>query len=133
MDIANLTKASSVAPVVAKVIEGSSGSQPSVTKGNSLPHEGQASVRAEASLTTNSVSPFNPEELNTLVHQANVVLQERSSDLKFTVVEGTDISVVRIEDTETGELIRQVPSEAVVAIAKALSEAQQGMMLEEKA
>ncbi|VAX01582.1 hypothetical protein MNBD_GAMMA19-350, partial [hydrothermal vent metagenome] len=74
----------------------------------------------------------NTEELNKLVEQVNMTLQGRFSDLKFTVAEGTDINVVRIEDAETGELIRQIPSEAMVAIARALGEAQQGMMFEER-
>ncbi len=73
------------------------------------------------------------EELRDLVTKANEAPLVRSSDLKFSVAEGADINVVRIEDSETGELIRQIPSEDMVALARALNEQRQGMVLEEKA
>jgi len=73
------------------------------------------------------------EELRELVAIANEAPVVRSSQLKFSVEDGTDINVVRVEDSETGELIRQVPTEQMVALAKALEEQKQGAMLEEKA
>jgi len=140
VDISNLTKTGSVSLQVTKTTADSFGSQTLATVGNSLPDAEQARVRAEDSLSTNpvsppSISPLSSEELNNIVAQANVTLQGRSSDLKFTVAEGSDISVVRIEDSKTGELIRQIPSEAMVAIARALDQAQRerGMVFEEKA
>lgn len=138
MDVSNLTKVtsvapSSVAPVVTKAVGNSPGGESTAAVGNSLPDAGQARVHAEDPSAENPVSPSSSEELNNLVEHVNVTLQSRSSDLKFTVAEGTDISVVRIEDAETGELIRQFPSEEMVAVARALDETQQGMMFEEKA
>lgn len=133
MDISDVTKTNPVSPLVANVAGASLEETPSATVGNSLPDAGQVRVSAKAPQVANSAPPSSSEELNKLVEQVNVTLQGRSSDLKFTVAEGTDISIVRIEDAETGELIRQVPSEAMVAIARALDEAQRGMMLQEKA
>ena len=72
------------------------------------------------------------EELTDLVAKANEATLVRSSDLKFSVAEGSDISVVRIEDSITGELIRQIPSEDMVALARALNEQRQGVVLEEE-
>ncbi len=120
MDVSDLIKTGSVTR------------QSPITSGNSLPDARQVRVRTEARQDVTPVSQPNTEELNKLVEQVNMTLQGRFSDLKFTVAEGTDINVVRIEDAETGELIRQIPSEAMVAIARALSEAQQGMMFEER-
>ena len=138
MDVSNLTKAGSVAPVVTKAVGGSSGGKSPEAVGNSLPDAGQARVHTDDSLTKdplaeNPTSPSSSEELNKLVDHVNVALQGHSSDLKFTVVEGTDISVVRVEDAKTGEVIRQFPSEETVAFARALDESQQGTMFEEKA
>lgn len=129
MNISDLTKTSLMTSPVTNVAGDSFRKQSSVTTGNSLPDARQ--VRVEAPLVTDSV-PFDSEELNKLVAQVNMTLQGRFSDLKFTVAEGTDINVVRIEDAETGKLIRQIPSEAVVAIARALDKVQRGMMFEEK-
>ncbi|MCF6338434.1 MAG: flagellar protein FlaG [Gammaproteobacteria bacterium] len=124
MDVSDLIKTGSVPSSVAR--------QSPVTSGNSLPDARQVRVPIETRQDVTSISPPNTEELNKLVEQVNMTLQGRFSDLKFTVAEGTDINVVRIEDAETGELIRQIPSEAMVAIARALGEAQQGMMFEER-
>ncbi len=124
MDVSDLIKTGSVPSSVAR--------QSPVASGNALPDTRQVRVRAETRQDVTPASPPNAEELNKLVEQVNMTLQGRFSDLKFTVAEGTDINVVRIEDAETGELIRQIPSEAMVAIARALGEAQQGMMFEER-
>ena len=138
MNVSNVTQLGSEAPSISKTTGMTSVSK-SATGGNILPEIGAVAVRSENPQVTGSASQNNPsspqpdsKELHNLVDQANETLQGRFSDLKFTVAEGTDISVVRIEDTKTGELIRQVPSEAMVAIARALDEAQRGMMVEEK-
>ena len=136
MDVSNLTKAhipSATPPVVQKASASSAGGNTPTVPGNSLPELGQVHVHSEKLPNTNSIPQSNPDELLNLVNHANTVLQAKSSDLKFTVAEGTDIKVVRIEDSETGEIIRQFPSEAMVAIARALGEIQSGVMLEEKA
>ena len=137
MNVSNVTQLGLEASSVAKAT-GISGAGKSAAIGNTLPEIGPVDVRSENPQVTNSASQNNTsapqpnsKELHGLVDQANETLQGRFSDLKFTVAEGTDISVVRIEDSKTGELIRQVPSEAMVAIARALDEAQRGMMLEE--
>ncbi len=127
MDVSDLIKTGSTGSITRQSL---------ITSGNSLPDARQVRVptetRQDVTLNVTPVSQPNTEELNKLVEQVNMTLQGRFSDLKFTVAEGTDINVVRIEDAETGELIRQIPSEAMVAIARALGEAQQGMMFEER-
>jgi len=133
MDVSNITKASLTTSSVSTVTGNSIARQSSMVSGNALPDARQVRVlRTEARQDMTPISPQNTEALNKLVDQVNMTLQGRFSDLKFTVAEGTDINVVRIEDAETGELIRQIPSEAMVAIARALDEAQQGMMFEER-
>jgi len=124
MDVSDLIKSGPVTSSVAR--------QSSTTSGNSLPDARQIRVRTEMRQDATTALQPKTEELNALVEQVNMTLQGRFSDLKFTVAEGTDINVVRIEDAETGELIRQIPSEAMVAIARALGEMQQGMMFEER-
>jgi len=107
-------------------------------EGSSLPDVGQVRVRSEKLQVDkpdngSSTPEPNIEKLRELVTQANESLQARFSDLKFTIDEGTDINIVRIEDSETGELIRQFPSEAMVAIARSFDEMAQGVVFEEKA
>ena len=130
MDVSNL-KSTARAPSV-------SGTGKPAAAGNSLPVSGQGSVRSEKAEAApapgqNAAKQPTAAELRELVGQANSALQARFSDLKFTVDESTDINIVRIEDTNTGELIRQIPSKALIAFARTLDEAQQGMVFEEKA
>lgn len=131
MDISNLTQIASAAPSVTKVA-GTSATTKSAPQGNSLPGLGQVPAAVETSASKETAAQLDSTELNNLVDKANETLQGgRFSNLKFTVAEGTNINVVRIEDTETGELIRQVPSETMIAIARAVDEALQGTMLKE--
>lgn len=55
-----------------------------------------------------------------------------SSDLKFTVDESSGVSVVKVVDRATQELIRQIPSEEMLTIAKALDRLQ-GLLVRQQA
>lgn len=134
MDISHLiTQTGSVAASAAKAT-GGTGTTKLATQGNFMPMlENVHEEHKQAETPQNVNSQVNTEQLHHFVNQANEVLKGHFSDLKFTVSEGTDINVVRVEDSETGELIRQFPSEAMVAIARALEESQPGLMIEEKA
>jgi flagellar protein FlaG len=134
MVVSNLTMTGSEGPLFAKVT-GVTGTAKPATQGNALPHlpeSAQAASSVENTPTSGSVPELSAEELHNLVDQANAALLVRVSNLKFTVAEGTDINVVRVEDTETGELIRQIPSEQMVTISRVLGGSEQGMMLEER-
>lgn len=82
----------------------------------------------------NESSPLVPshEDLRELVAQANDTSLARSSRLSFSVAEDSEVQVVRIEDSETGELIRQIPSEEMLAISQALEEHMLGSILKEE-
>lgn len=63
--------------------------------------------------------------------QINEVLRQFDRNLQFTVDEDTGIDVVKVIDTETEEVIRQFPSEEVLAIARALDKLQ-GLLIRDK-
>jgi flagellar protein FlaG len=132
MDITNVTAKDSVAPMAVQV-NGTAATSKPTSPGNDLPLLGQISVPSGSTGDGAQASYPDSKTLHGLVDQANHALSTRDSHLKFSVAEGTDIRVVRIEDTQTGELIRQIPSEQMVAVAQALSELTQGMMFEAKA
>jgi flagellar protein FlaG len=54
------------------------------------------------------------------------------NSLAFSVDSANGKTIVRITDSETGEMIRQIPSEEMVAIAQSLDKLQ-GMLLQGKA
>ncbi len=45
-------------------------------------------------------------------------LQAKNRDLTFSVDEKTDRAIVKVVDSKSGELIRQIPSEEVLALAE---------------
>jgi flagellar protein FlaG len=55
-----------------------------------------------------------------------------SRDLKFSIDGDTHQTVVRVVDSQTGGIIRQIPAQEVLDIAKALDRAQ-GLLLKQQA
>ncbi|MDA0189672.1 MAG: flagellar protein FlaG, partial [Proteobacteria bacterium] len=55
-----------------------------------------------------------------------------ASDIQFSIDEDTGTTVVKIIDRTTDEVIRQIPSEEMLDIAKALDRLQ-GLLIKQKA
>ncbi|GAB4115201.1 MAG: hypothetical protein Fur0026_00700 [Sideroxydans sp.] len=72
-------------------------------------------------------------KLQGLVDNINHSLKQANKNLEFTIDTDTKKSIVKLVDTETGEVIRQFPSEETLAISKAIEHMQQGMLLKQKA
>jgi flagellar protein FlaG len=60
------------------------------------------------------------------------VSQAASSNLQFAIDDESGQTIVRVTDRQTGELIRQIPSEEMVELAKSLDR-MQGMLLRQQA
>lgn len=73
------------------------------------------------------------EHLKGAAEELNRALRQSSRNLQFTVDSESNRVIVRLTDTETGELIRQIPSEDFLAISRAIGEYQQGLLLRQKA
>jgi flagellar protein FlaG len=66
------------------------------------------------------------------VEKLNLAVQGFSDSLQFSVEEETKLSVVKLIDTKTKEVIRQFPSEEAISIAKAIDRFQ-GLLIKDKA
>jgi flagellar protein FlaG len=75
--------------------------------GNSLPQQ-EDSTKAE-----------NVEEA---VSQVNEYVQNLSRDLQFTVDQDSGRTIIKVLDSETHEVIRQIPPEELLQIANQLTE-----------
>ena len=71
------------------------------------------------------------EQLKKAVDEINRAMQQSNRSLQFSMDAGT--VVVRMTDSETGEVIRQIPSEETLAIARSIGDIQQGLLLKQKA
>jgi flagellar protein FlaG len=79
------------------------------------------------------VSPVAPvADVKEAVNRLNAYVQTLRRDLEFRLDAGTDRMVVTVVDAETHEVIRQIPTEEVLSVAKNL-EAMQGVLMNTKA
>lgn len=74
----------------------------------------------------------DPTQVKSAMEKINQTVRMMSSNLEFTQDAETGIDVVKVIDSENKQLIRQFPSEEVIAIARALDQLQ-GMLVRDKA
>ncbi len=72
------------------------------------------------------------QQLKTAVDGINQAMRQSNQNLEFTVDTGTKMSVVKVVDTETGQLLLQIPSKVTLAIAQSIDQSQHGMLLSQK-
>ncbi len=73
-----------------------------------------------------------PVQVEQAVRQVNESLALREVGLRFEVDKETDMVVVKVVDRASGEVIRQIPNEEVVRIAKLMSDGK-GLLLDHAA
>jgi len=68
-------------------------------------------------------APSTPDiEVTEAVSSINDHVQPLNRDILFSVDDGTDRTVIRVLDTETQEVIREIPAKEVLALARYLRE-----------
>jgi flagellar protein FlaG len=77
----------------------------------------------------------SPEQLKKAADNISQAMQESNQNLEFEFSMDTDTNktVVKVVDKQTGELIRQIPSEETVAIARSIDRFQRSLLLNQKA
>jgi len=70
--------------------------------------------------TTEAALGVSQEQLKTAIKSVREYIQPFNNSLEFSVSDETQQLVVKIVDTATKEVIRQMPSEEMIALAKAL-------------
>lgn len=93
-------------------------------------------ARQELSVTgkteTESQSQDTKETLNEVVSDLNEFVQTLRRELQFSVDEDTGRSIVTVLNKETDEVVRQIPSEEVLAISSFLK-SHAGLLIDTKA
>jgi flagellar protein FlaG len=75
----------------------------------------------------------SPAELKQAVENINKSLKQSNKNLEFSVDTDTKKVLVKLVDTETGDVIREIPGEEALAIARSIDQYQQGLLLKQKA
>ncbi len=83
-----------------------------------------------------AAAPLRPApeaaDVQKAVARAQEVLSRASANLKFAVDGDTGTMVVKVVDTETDQVIRQIPSEEMLAIARNIDRLQ-GLLVKQEA
>ena len=106
------------------------GPKPVASERQELPSSGQALPLAEPK------NELEAQDLERAVTKLNDHIQLVQRDLHISVDDDTGKTVVKVLDSESGDVIRQIPSEEVIAISRALSENMdrvEGLILREEA
>ena len=78
-------------------------------------------VKQEGRIKTD-VSKSDEQSVADVVEEMNQSDAIRNTSLQFVIEERGDPPVVKVMDRDSGEMIRQIPSELVVKLSKALEE-----------
>jgi flagellar protein FlaG len=71
------------------------------------------------------------KELDEAVKQLNEQVRKNSYNLNFSVDDATNYVVVKVKNTDSGDVIRQIPSETVLRVAHNI-EAVKGMLRDQE-
>lgn len=95
----------------------------------------QAPQATETRQQAEQVAEQHPsaEKLKEVVDNINRALKLANRNLEFSVDESTSKQVVKLVDSDTGDLIRQFPTDEMLAISRAIDQVRQGLLLRQKA
>lgn len=77
-------------------------------------------------------TPIGKEQLEAAVQNVRAYIEPIHSGLEFSINNDTEQVVIKVIDNTTKEVIRQIPSEEMIAIAKAL-DSLKGLLIKQKA
>ncbi|WKJ89673.1 flagellar protein FlaG [Methylomonas montana] len=107
----------------ASVVKGETGIRESVTSVTQDDQHGKSKPAA------------SPELVKLAADQGNNLLQAANRNLQFKVDDETKELVVKVVDSDSGEVVRQIPAEEMLAFIKRMQEleGQQGSVLQDRA
>lgn len=104
----------------------------SVLRGNS-PTAGTATASETAPTAPQAQRvPASGEQIAQALSDVQSALQPVARNLHFSLDDDTGRTVIKIVDTSTDEVIKQIPSEEILAISKALDKLQ-GLLIKQEA
>jgi flagellar protein FlaG len=99
------------------------------TGGKRLPADGnQPPPEVAARVAEQAVA-----DLQATVQRMNALMTEGRRALRFQVDEASGRTIITVLNPETGEIVRQIPSPEMMALARSLDAGGTGVMLQERA
>lgn len=87
----------------------------------------------QAAVKPAAEQPPSTEQVKGAVENINKVLKQANKNLEFSVDETTKRQMFKLTDVETGDVIRQYPTEEMLSISRAIDQVQQGLLLKQEA
>ena len=92
-------------------------SQPATPAGKALPSEGKE-MPSVAIKAAPPVPEFEPKDLDKAIAELQDFVDGLGRSLSFRRDESIEKSVITVRDTQTNQVVRQIPSEEVIAISR---------------
>jgi flagellar protein FlaG len=127
MDIQSSTGASPLATTLSQRATSSSGTPAAAQAAAAQP----APVQTAIAVTQAAPAP-NLAQVSQAVKSLNRAMQEQAQNLEFSIDEDTNRTIVKLIDKSSGEVLRQIPSQEALEIAKALDQIS-GLLIRQKA
>ena len=112
--------------------------KPSANPSPTPPNAEQTATVTSVAVSAPTASEDSPksqgglEKLRSAVEKIQEFVSSTASDIEFSVDEESGQTIVKVVDRETDEVIRQIPSQEMLDLAKALDRLQ-GLLIKQKA
>ena len=81
-------------------------------------------------------TPPTATQLQSAVDNINKAMKQSNANIEFSIDKDTKQSIIKVVESQTGEVIRQFPSEEILAISRAIDhmqQMQQGLLVKQQA
>ena len=93
----------------------------------------QSATEAKQPAATSVAPASSSEDLGRTVQELNELAQAVRREIRFSVDDSTGRTVINVLDAETEELVRQIPSEEVLAVAARLKDEADSVLVDAQA
>jgi len=107
-------------------------SQPSTGAAPAAQPTSKTAQNSEPAIQGGQSTELSVEKLQEAVEKMNELMQGGNRSLNFSVDDSTEKVVVKVMDTDTKEIVRQIPSEETLKFAEHL-EGMLGLLFDDKA
>jgi len=112
---ANVTPQQSLEPAI------KAGSAPASSRRQDLPSPGSVMPPVEAKAPP-KVEEFEPKDLAKAIEDLQSFVDNLGRDLNFTMDDQLNRSIITVRDANTSQVVRQIPGEELVAIARQIND-----------
>lgn len=97
------------------------------------PAQAAQNVPPQVAVKAASATEPTTEQLKAAVDTINSEVQKSNPNVEFSIDQSTKQTVIKVMDSQTGDLITQFPSKAALAVSQMIGQAQKGALLKQQA